>query len=118
MPKQDTIEMRDYIAGPTAEKFHACGDFVRGVLGPVGSGKTVICCVEIFSRSLEQRPDKNGVRRTRWAFIRNTFPELLSTTIKTWQDWVSPEICPITQGAVVGERSRWNFPMTPVWKRK
>ena len=110
MPKQDTIEMRDYIAGPTAEKFHACGDFVRGVLGPVGSGKTVICCVEVFSRSLEQRPDKNGVRRTRWAFIRNTFPELLSTTIKTWQDWVSPEICPITQGAVVGGTLKVELP--------
>lgn len=28
-----------------------------------------------------------GVRKTRWAVIRNTFPELKSTTIKTWLEW-------------------------------
>jgi hypothetical protein len=60
-------------------------------MGPVGSGKSSACCIEIFTRSREQAPDENGIRRTRWAIIRNSYPELKSTTIKTWLDWVPEE---------------------------
>lgn len=42
--------------------------------------------MEIFGRACAQKPH-NGVRRTRWAVIRNTYPELKSTTIKTWTEW-------------------------------
>ena len=61
--------------------------FFRGLRGPVGSGKSVSCCIEIFRRALAQEPNKNGVRRSRWAIIRNTNPQLKTTTIKTWLDW-------------------------------
>ncbi len=29
--------------------------FLRGIRGPVGSGKSVGCCVEVFRRALEQK---------------------------------------------------------------
>ena len=29
--------------------------FFRGIRGPVGSGKSVACCVEIFRRALQQK---------------------------------------------------------------
>ena len=61
--------------------------FFRGIRGPVGSGKSVGCCVEVFRRALQQEPNKDGVRRSRWAIIRNTNPQLRTTTIKTWLDW-------------------------------
>lgn len=61
--------------------------FWRGIRGPVGSGKSVGCCVEVFRRALEQTPNAKGVRRSRWAVIRNTGPQLKTTTIKTWLDW-------------------------------
>jgi len=61
--------------------------FFRGIRGPVGSGKSVACCVEVFRRALEQKPNKDGIRRSRWAIIRNTNPQLRTTTIKTWLDW-------------------------------
>lgn len=61
--------------------------FFRGIRGPVGSGKSVGCAVEIFRRALQQEPGKDGVRRSRWAVIRNTNPQLRTTTIKTWLDW-------------------------------
>lgn len=61
--------------------------FVRGIRGPVGSGKSVCCAVELFRRALEQAPDDKGIRRTRWLVIRNTNPELKTTTIKTWLEW-------------------------------
>lgn len=55
-------------------------------MGPVGSSKSSACCIEIFRRACEQEP-YNGVRKSRWAVIRNTYPELKSTTIKTWMEW-------------------------------
>lgn len=61
--------------------------FFRGIRGPVGSGKSVGCCVEVFRRALQQEKNKDGIRRSRWAIIRNTNPQLRTTTIKTWLDW-------------------------------
>lgn len=75
-----------YNAEPTLARFHASDAFFRGVRGPLGSGKSVGCCAEVMRRCLEQRPF-HGVRRSRWAVIRNTYGELRTTTIKTWEDW-------------------------------
>ena len=61
--------------------------FFRGIRGPVGSGKSVACCVEVFRRALAQQPNAAGIRKSRWAIIRNTNPQLRTTTIKTWLDW-------------------------------
>ena len=61
--------------------------FFRGIRGPVGSGKSVACCVEVFRRALAQEPGPDGIRKSRWAIIRNTNPQLRTTTIKTWLDW-------------------------------
>ena len=61
--------------------------FFRGIRGPVGSGKSVACCVEIFRRALQQKKNAEGKRKSRWAVIRNTNPQLRTTTIKTWLDW-------------------------------
>ena len=82
----------NYNTTPTLAKFHASKDFVRGVKGPIGSGKSVGCCVEIFIRAQQQHPSIDGIRRTRWAIVRNTGPELETTTIKTWLDWFPEEI--------------------------
>jgi len=73
--------------GAVSASFHADDSFVRGLMGPVGSGKSSSCCMEIFYRALQQKPSKDGIRRSRWAAIRNTYGELKSTTIKTWCDW-------------------------------
>tara|TARA_B100001939_G_scaffold64778_1_gene53657 strand:+ start:2641 stop:4065 length:1425 start_codon:yes stop_codon:yes gene_type:complete len=78
--------------GKVAAKFHKSDAFVRGLMGPVGSGKSSSCCVELLSRALRQKP-YNGVRRTRAVVIRNTYPELKSTTIKTWQSWFPESMC-------------------------
>ncbi len=87
--------------GPVAAAFHADNSFVRGLMGPVGSGKSSSCCVEIMARALEQKPGPDGKRRSRWAVLRNSYPELKSTTIKTWTDWFGP-ICTM----------KWDSPIT------
>lgn len=80
-----------YLATQTASEFHADSSFVRLMLGPVGCGKSVADCEEVFKLAWLQEPGDDGVRRSRWGIIRNTYPELKSTTIKTWLDWFPEE---------------------------
>jgi hypothetical protein len=87
--------------GVEAQRFHNLRGFVRGLMGPVGSGKSSSCCVEIVNHALRQKVHK-GRRYSRVGVIRNTFPELKSTTIKTWQMWFPDSIAPI----------RWDSPIT------
>jgi hypothetical protein len=93
--------------GPVAAEFHKSEAFVRGLKGPVGSGKSSTCVMEIIRHSMRQKPF-NGVRRARWAVIRNTYPELKSTTIKTWQSWVPDDLATI----------KWDAPITATLKIK
>ena len=76
-----------YRASPALWTFHQDDSFVRGVMGPVGSGKSTACCWELFRRLQEQEPGPDGIRRSRWAVVRNTYRELSDTTVKTWLDW-------------------------------
>lgn len=75
-------------AGPIVKQFMEAISFVRGICGPLGSGKSTACIIEILRRSKLQVPSADGIRRTRWAVIRNSYPELKSTTIKSWFQWV------------------------------
>lgn len=77
----------DYDNTITAFKFHNDDNFIRLLIGPVGCGKSVANCIEIFRRACQQEAGPDKIRRSRWAIVRNTYPELKSTTIKTWQDW-------------------------------
>jgi hypothetical protein len=90
-------------AGPVTARFHQSTAFVRGLLGPIGSGKSVACCMDIMMHALKQAPGYDGVARSRVVIVRNTFPELKSTTIKTWLDWFPEE----TFGKI-----RWDSPIT------
>jgi hypothetical protein len=60
----------------------------RLINGPVGSGKSSGCCVEIRRRAEETPAGTDGVRRSRWGVVRNTYRELEDTTIKTFKEWV------------------------------
>jgi hypothetical protein len=73
--------------GEVCKSFLKDETFFRGLRGPVGSGKSVACCVEVFRRALMQEKSPDGKRKSRWAIIRNTNPQLRTTTIKTWLDW-------------------------------
>jgi hypothetical protein len=73
--------------GQVLKDFMKDDTFFRGVRGPVGSGKSVACCIEVFRRALAQGKGPDGIRKSRWAIIRNTNPQLRTTTIKTWLDW-------------------------------
>ena len=77
----------DYVASPTMANFHNSPAFIRALMGPIGSGKSVACVIEMFRISFQQLPDHEGIRKTRWVVVRNTYRELMDTTIQTFFDW-------------------------------
>ena len=81
-----------YKATSTGSKFHKSDAFVRAMMGPIGSGKSVACCWEIFRKSCQQSAWEDGYRRSRWVIIRNTYRELIDTTMETWFDWFPKEM--------------------------
>ena len=89
--------------GNILKTFMKDANFFRGIRGPVGSGKSVACCVEVFRRAVQQQKNKEGKRKTRWAVVRNTNPQLRTTTIKTWLDWFPEDIW---------GKFRWSVPYT------
>ena len=54
------------------------------IMGPLGSGKTFASCEKIFNLMCAQKPNQQNIRKSRWYAIRNTYPDLLSTTVKDW----------------------------------
>jgi hypothetical protein len=80
----------DYSDVPTVRKFARSSSFIRGLMGPFGSGKSSGCVVETWRRAAAQEPDSDGKRRTRFAIVRNTYPQLNDTTIRTFFDWFPP----------------------------
>lgn len=60
----------------------------RYIVGPFGSGKTIGSLTEVLRRAAAQRPSTvTGKRKSRWAVVRNTMPELRETTMKSFFDW-------------------------------
>ena len=81
-----------YEVSPTFAQFHKCETFFKFVMGPVGSGKSSSCVMDLFLNAMKQVPDKEGVRRSRYCVIRATYPQLRSSTVKTWQEWFKDKI--------------------------
>lgn len=73
--------------GAVLRGFLRDNSFLQLIQGPWGSGKSVACCMKIWMYATRQAPDREGVRRTRFVVVRNTYPDLENTTIKTWLSW-------------------------------
>ena len=94
----------DFSHAPTIWKFLNDKSFVRGIMGPVGSGKSYACASEIMLKAINQKPSpKDGIKYTRFVIVRNSYPELRTTTIKTWQE-IFPEN--------IWGSFRWSPPLT------
>lgn len=76
----------DLSQSPTVYDYVMSDAFVSGIVGPVGSGKSVGSCLKIMRHASEYPISTEGYRRSRGGVIRNTYPELRSTTLKTWED--------------------------------
>jgi hypothetical protein len=83
----------DFSQSPTVYKFLQSNAFVRCIIGAVGSGKSYACAAEIMMRAVKQKPSPiDGIRYTRFAVVRNSYPMLKTTTIKTWHELIPENV--------------------------
>lgn len=83
-----------YKASPTFKKFHKDRNFVRAVIGPIGSGKSVGCVADLLILANEQQPtlEPPYIRYTKWCIFRNTYRELIDTTLQTFHQWIPQSV--------------------------
>lgn len=94
-------------SSPTVWAFFLDRAFVTGIEGPLGSGKSVGCCAKIMANAMDEEPAPDGWRRSRWVVIRNTYPELETTTINTWLEIFPEDKCgPLIRGHPIRHRIR------------
>lgn len=97
--------------GPIVDALLMSDSFVTGIRGPIGSGKSTGCVMKLLMNADKQPKQADGRRHSRFAVIRNTYPELVTTTIKTWHQWVPESIGhwraqgPPTHHIIDGERN-------------
>lgn len=77
-----------YPPGPVARAFLRDDSFIVGIKGPFGSGKTTAAIMKLIKNAQTQPRAADGWTYRRTAIIRNTYPELRTTTIKSWHVWV------------------------------
>ena len=75
-------------APPTCAAFMKSDAFGRMIAGPVGSGKTTACVIELLRRSINQTPGQDGLSHTRFAVVRQTLKQLKDTVLKDCQSWL------------------------------
>jgi len=74
----------NYTPPPTLREFMVSPARVRAVRGPVGSGKSTACAMELFRRACEAPIDPtDGVRRSKMVVVRNTLQQLRTTNLVT-----------------------------------
>jgi len=90
--------------GWTLEQFLLNNSQAALIQGPIGSGKTRAAIMRMIRHCGEQPKQRDGIRRSRWAVVRQTYPELKTTTIAAFL-----ELFP--DGSEFGEMS-WSPPFT------
>lgn len=95
---------------PVLRSFIASRGRVDIIIGPLGSGKTFGTCQRILKQMTEQEPNARGLRMTRWVAIRNTYPDLATTTIKDFLAVFAPP-----DGQHLGEM-RWGGLEPPTFR--
>lgn len=73
--------------GAVLRRYFESRSRVQIIQGPVGSGTSSASLHKLHKMSFLQAPDYDGVRRTRWVILRDTYPNLRNSTIKTYLDW-------------------------------
>lgn len=99
--------MTDYIPPKTIRQFMLSDKLARFVTGPLGSGKSLGCIMEMTRRMREQAPDNDGNRLTRWAVVRNTLQQIRDTCLKDILQWLGP----IAQLRVSDNAILFNIPL-------
>lgn len=76
--------------GPVLDAYHRSRSRVTFIRGPLGSGKTFQTIQKILVLMCEQEPNAEGIRPTKFVAVRNTYPDLETTTIADWLELWGP----------------------------
>lgn len=77
-----------YPPGPVSRAYMRDKSMVCGIKGPFRSGKSVTSIMKLIKNAQTQRVCIDGWRHRRTAIIRNTYPELRTTTMPTFFQWI------------------------------
>ena len=97
--------------GPVAGAFCLSNNEIDAIMGPVGSAKTTAAGYRIARHAWEQRP-WNGVAHTRFAVVRNTGPQLVDTTMKSFFK-MFPTDNKYRKWTSTTKTATWKFPIKP-----
>lgn len=78
-----------YEAPPVCAEFMKSEAFGRIIAGPIGSGKTTSCIIELLRRAYNQEKAPDGYRYTRFAVVRQTLKQLKDTVLKDCDTWLA-----------------------------
>jgi len=67
---------------PVLDAYRRDRSRVSIIMGPLGSGKTFGTLDRLLLTIIQQAPNRDGIRPTRFVAVRNTYPDLTTTTIK------------------------------------
>lgn len=81
---QETV----YTPPPTVARLLRSNARVNLIKGPVGSGKSVGCIMFMINKAHQAPAGPDGIRRSRWAIIRNTQSQLRDTSWTTFKEWL------------------------------
>lgn len=88
--------------GPVARAFMKSDAFIRGIRGPIGSGKTTCAIMDMWRTAcMQHQSPEDGIRRYRGVLTRNTYGELESTTLRSFLDWFPAHIGKLVYGAPI-----------------
>jgi hypothetical protein len=96
--------------GKVLSEFCRSEEYMNIIRGPLGSGKTKACVFKILDIANRQTVDANGIRKTKWGALRNTYGELKTTTIKEVQEVLPPLIGKIVMGQPPQAEIRYALP--------
>ena len=94
----DIINQTFRIPGKVLAEFMRSRAYFQVIRGPLGSAKTTTAFAKTLKLFQDQRPDESGVRRSRVAAIRSTYPELTSILIPDVRKLLRPEMGKIVMG--------------------
>lgn len=77
---------------PSVQGFLMDESFVSLIVGPVGSTKTTAGIMKIAYHAKQMAPCRDGVRRSRCMWVRNTKPQLDDTSIPDFLKWFPDQV--------------------------
>jgi hypothetical protein len=94
----EVVEIRHRPQGKVLGEYGRSRAPVHIIRGPLGGGKTYESIDKVLNLCIEQRANKEGVRKTRGVVVRNTYPDLISTVVKDFREVIPESIGHMTMG--------------------